>query len=35
VIALQDVLMLCIEELDVEPIRDDWRLVLDQTREPA
>lgn len=33
-IALQDVLLLCVEELDVEPIRDDWRVVLDQSREP-
>lgn len=31
-IALQDLLMLAIEELGVEPIRDDWRLILDQTR---
>lgn len=33
-IALQDVFMLCIEELDVKPIRDDWRVVLEQSREP-
>lgn len=33
-IALQDVLLLCIHELDVEPVRDDWRVVLDQSREP-
>ncbi len=31
-IALQDLLILAIEELGVEPIRDDWRLILDQTR---
>jgi hypothetical protein len=32
VVALQDVLALCIEELGVEPLRDDWQVVLDQTR---
>jgi len=31
-IAVQDVLALAIEELGVEPLRDDWTLVLDQTR---
>jgi hypothetical protein len=32
-VALQDVLTLCIEELEVEPIRDDWRVVLERSRE--
>lgn len=31
-VALQDVLALTIEELGAEPIRDDWALILDQTR---
>jgi hypothetical protein len=30
-IALEQVLRLAIEEFDVEPLRDDWREVLDQT----
>lgn len=32
VVALQDVLVLAIEELGVQPIRDDWRVVIDRTR---
>lgn len=32
-VALQDVLALCVEELEVEPIRDDWRGVLERSRE--
>ena len=32
-IALQDVLTLCVEELEVEPIRDDWLVVLERSRE--
>lgn len=31
-VALQDVLRVLLEELGVEPIRDDWELVLESTR---
>lgn len=32
-VALQDVLRLAIEELGVEPLRDDWQAVLEASRE--
>ncbi|MCP9490466.1 MAG: hypothetical protein MSC31_11410 [Solirubrobacteraceae bacterium MAG38_C4-C5] len=32
VIALQDILLLAFEELSVEPIRDDWGMILAETR---
>jgi hypothetical protein len=31
-VAVQDVLALSIEELGTEPLRDDWAVILDQTR---
>lgn len=34
VIRLQDLLRLAIVELDVEPLRDDWELILNQTLDP-
>jgi hypothetical protein len=32
-VALQDVVAICVDELEVEPIRDDWRVVLERTRD--